>query len=114
MRLRVLAVTVGLLLPVSVLSQESGSLFSANDLYSMCEGQSVACAGYVAGMADAFVRDGTLCLPPTNVTTRQLADVVMAYLRAHPEARGYSAASVGHVAFTQMFPCASKRPARIG
>jgi len=110
MRLRVLAVTVGLLLPVSVLSQESGSLFSANDLYSMCKGQSVACAGYVAGMADAFVRDGTLCLPPTNVTTRQLADVVMAYLRAHPEARGYSAASVGHVAFTQMFPCASKRP----
>jgi len=110
MRLRVLAVTVGLLLPVSVLSQESGSLFSANDLYSMCDGQSVACAGYVAGMADAFVRDGTLCLPPTNVTTRQLADVVMAYLRAHPEARGYSAASVGHVAFTQTFPCASKRP----
>jgi hypothetical protein len=110
MRLRVLAVTIGLLLPVSVLSQESGSLLSANDLYSMCDAQSVACAGYVAGMADAFVRDGTLCLPPTNVTTRQLVDVVMSYLRAHPEARGYSAASVGHVAFTQTFPCASKRP----
>jgi Rap1a immunity proteins len=110
MRLRVLAVTVGLLLPLPVLSQESGTLLSGNDLYNMCDAQSVACAGYVAGMADAFVRDGTLCLPPTNVTTRQLADVVMGYLRAHPEARGYSAASVGHVAFTQTFPCASKRP----
>jgi hypothetical protein len=43
MRLGVLAATVGLLLPVSALSQESGSLFSANDLYSMCDAQSVAC-----------------------------------------------------------------------
>lgn len=111
MRLSVLVVTASLLLPVSVLSQESSGLLSGNDLYNMCDAQSVACAGYVAGMADAFVRDGTLCLPQnSNITTKQLADLVMTYLRAHPEARGYSAASVGHVAFTQTFPCASKRP----
>ncbi len=109
MRLSVLVVTASLLLPVSVLSQESSGLLSGNDLYNMCDAQSVACAGYVAGMADAFVRDGTLCLPQSNVTTKQLADVVMAYLRDHPETRGYSAASLGHAAFSSTFPCASKR-----
>src|SRR5262245_8732004 len=62
---------------------------------------------YVAGMADALVHDGTVCLP--QVSTRQLVEVVMAYLRAHPESRIYSAASTGDVAFTQAFPCVSKR-----
>ncbi len=54
MRLRVLVVTAGMLLPVSVLSQESRGLLSGNDLYNMCDAQSVACAGYVAGMADGL------------------------------------------------------------
>src|SRR5262249_52880631 len=53
------------------------------------------------------VHDGTVCLP--QVSTRQLVDMVMAYLRAHPESRIYSAASIGDVAFTQAFPCVSKR-----
>jgi len=110
MLLKVLVVIAGLLSPVHVLSQQSSGLLSGNDLYNMCDAQSVACAGYVARMVDAFVRDGTLCLSQSNVTTKQLADVLMAYLRAHPEARGYSAASVGHVVFTQTFPCVSKRP----
>jgi hypothetical protein len=110
MRVRVLVMAAGLLWPVSVLSQEYRGLLSGDDLYNTCNSQSVACAAYVAGIADAFAHDGTVCLPQSNVTTRQLADLVMAYLRAHPEARGYSAASVGHVAFTQAFPCISKRP----
>ena len=110
MRLTALLVVPGLLWPVPVLSQESSGFFSANDLYNACNAQSVACAAYVAGAADAFVQDGVMCLPQSNVTARQLVDVVMAYLRAHPEARAYSAASVGHVAFSEAFPCVSKRP----
>jgi Rap1a immunity proteins len=109
MRLMALLVAAGLLWPVSALSQQSSGFLSSNDLYDKCNAQSVACAAYVAGMADAFLHDGTVCLPPSDATTKQLADVVMAYLRAHPEAREYSAASVGYAAFTQAFPCASKR-----
>jgi hypothetical protein len=109
MRLRVLVVAAGLLWPVSVLSQESRGFFTGNDLYDKCTAESVVCAAYVAGMADALSHDGTVCLPQNNVTTRQLVDVVVAYLRAHPEMRNYSAASIGDVAFTQAFPCASKR-----
>jgi Rap1a immunity proteins len=108
MRLRALLVAAGLLWPVPVLSQESSGFFTGNDLYDKCTAQSLVCAAYVAGMADALAHDGTVCLPQ-NVTTRQLVDVIMAYLRAHPEARNYSAASIGDVGFTQAFPCASKR-----
>jgi tripartite-type tricarboxylate transporter receptor subunit TctC len=93
--------------PVSGLSQDSSGFFSGNDLYDKCTAESLVCAAYVAGMADALVHDGTVCLP--QVSTRQLVDVVMAYLRAHPESRIYSAASIGDVAFTQAFPCVSKR-----
>ncbi len=109
MRFRALIVAAGFLWPLSALSQQSNGFLSGNDLYDQCAAQSVACAAYVAGIADAFLHDGTVCLPPSNATTKQLADVVMAYLRAHPEARNYSAASIGHVAFTQAFPCVSKR-----
>jgi hypothetical protein len=109
MRVSALVLAAGLLWPASVLSQDSTSFFTGNDLYDKCTAESLICAAYVAGMADAFVHDGTVCLPQSNVTTRQLADVVMAYLRAHPEARTYSAASIGDVAFTQAFPCVSKR-----
>jgi Ssp1 endopeptidase immunity protein Rap1a len=105
---KALLVVAGLLWSVSVSSQESIGVFSGNDLYNICNAQSVACAGYVAGMADAFSRDGTLCLPQKRVTTRQLADLVMAYLRDHPETRSFSAASLGHAAFNLAFPCASK------
>jgi hypothetical protein len=61
-------------------------------------------------MADASVRDGTLCLPLTNVTTRQLADVVMAYLALTQRRAVTSAASVGYVAFTQTVPAQVSDP----
>jgi hypothetical protein len=109
MWLGALVVAAVLLWPLSGLSQDSSGFFSGNDLYDKCTAQSVACPAYVAGMVDALVHDGTVCLPQTNVTARQLVDVVMAYLRAHPESRSYSAASIGDVAFTQAFPCVSKR-----
>jgi hypothetical protein len=110
MRLRALVVAAVLLWPVSGLSQELSGFFSGNDLYNNCTAQSVACPAYVAGMADALVHDGTVCLPQKTITAKQLVDVVTAYLHAHPESRIYSAASIGDVAFTQAFPCVSKRP----
>ena len=85
MRLRAVFVAAVLLWRVSALSQDSSGFFSGNDLYDKCTAESLVCAAYVAGMADAFVHDGTVCLP--QVSTRQLVDVVMAYLRAHPESR---------------------------
>jgi len=59
MRLRAVFVAAVLLWPVSALSQDSSGFFSGNDLYDKCTAESLVCAAYVAGMADAFVHDGT-------------------------------------------------------
>jgi hypothetical protein len=108
MRLRAVLVAAVLLWPVSGLSQDSSGFFRVTIPTTNATAESLVCAAYVAGMADALVHDGTVCLP--QVSTRQLVDVVMAYVRAHPESRIYSAASIGDAAFKQAFPCVSKRP----
>ena len=108
MRLTALLVVPGLLWPVPVLSQEWG-FFSADDPTTHAMLRALRALPMSRG-GRAFGTGWRLCLPQSNVTARQLVDVVMAYLRAHPEARAYSAASVGHVAFSQAFPCVSKRP----
>jgi hypothetical protein len=62
------------------------------------------CAGYVAGIADALVRTGHACVP-AEVTVQQAVDVVMTYLRNHPEQRQYPAWYVGRTALGLRFPC---------
>jgi Rap1a immunity proteins len=110
MRVRALAMAAGLLLlPVSVFSQELyGAFRSGNDLYYKCidqEGDIFGqgyCAGYMVGAADAFTYDGTLCLPP-SVTEGQLEELVLTYVRAHPETRRYAGSSI--VRRVLEFPC---------
>jgi hypothetical protein len=62
------------------------------------------CAGYVAAMSDALVATGHACMP-ADVTVQQAVDVVMKYLRDHPEQRQYSAWYLGRTALSLRFPC---------
>jgi hypothetical protein len=118
MRLTALLVVAGLFWPVSVLSQQSiprSAFRSGNELYEQCVAQERStqagyCMGYVAGLADAFVWDGTLCALRGGVTEGQVDDVVVNYLRAHPEEHHYSAASIAQRALILAFPCNSDGP----
>jgi len=60
------------------------------------------CEGYILGAFDA--RSDAFCLP-AGVNARQLVDVVMLYLREHPEKRYLLAADLVATAVKQKFPC---------
>jgi hypothetical protein len=112
MRLRVLALAAGLLWPVSALSQQpietTEALYDGNRLYEMCVAQDIVkkeyCRAYISGMTDAFNWDRFVC-NPKHTTEGQVRDVVLNYLRDHPETRHYSAPSLARQALSQAFPC---------
>jgi hypothetical protein len=55
-------------------------------------------------MADAFNWDKFVC-GPDQASENQVRDVVVNYLRDHPEVRHYSAASIAREALGEAFPC---------
>jgi Rap1a immunity proteins len=89
----------------------SGAFLTGNDLFSRCstEGNNgeISCLGYIEGVADLMTALDKTCLSG-NVTSRQATDIVMKYLRDHPESRHYSASSIAGLALQQAFPCAPK------
>lgn len=80
-----------------------------NALYEKCNAEagtfnSIFCAAYIAGIADLFQLTKVACIP-SNVVAGQVEDVVVKYLREHPESRHYSAASEAGLALRAAFPC---------
>jgi Rap1a immunity proteins len=61
------------------------------------------CAGYIVGATDALDRGSLLCLP--DVTKGQIIDVVILWLRDHPEKRHLGASSLIGAALKEKFPC---------
>ena len=59
---------------------------------------------YVMGVTDALSLMGAICTPE-HFTARQAIDVVVKYLRAHPEQRPLSAAMQVRGALQEAFPC---------
>jgi hypothetical protein len=55
-------------------------------------------------MSDALQREKHVCMP-VEVKVAQAVDVVMNYLRDHPEQRNYNAMSLGEAALAPAFPC---------
>lgn len=96
---------------------QRGVYFTGNRLYAECQLPSRdACVGYVIAISDmlddvAIIRrePRTVCLGE-GVESGQLVDVVIRYLRDHPEIRHASAASMVTVALQRAFPC--PRPTR--
>jgi hypothetical protein len=66
------------------------------------------CIGYVTGVVDGiFYAEGTkqhIC-PEPGVLTQQVRDVVINYLKAHPEHRHAGAAGLVFNALYEKFPC---------
>jgi len=106
MRLTALLLTAGLLWPSLSFSQDTYRAFAdGNALYSACSNpDKIYCAGYVAAMSDALQREKHVCMP-VEVKVGQAVDVVMDYLRDHPEQRHYNAISLGQAALEPAFPC---------
>jgi hypothetical protein len=84
---------------------------TAKTLTSICNENQGACLTYVLGAVDASVAASVvnfgrtyICIPP-EVTNQQVANVAIAFLRAHPEAQDSSAASVVIQGVTASYPC---------
>ena len=107
MRLAALVVAAGLLWPVSADTQAAVSYLETGDmLYTDCSTSMgrTACISYVMGVTDALSLMGAICTPEHS-TARQAIDVVVKYLRAHPEQRPLSAAMQVRRALQEAFPC---------
>ncbi len=85
-------------------------------LYSQCVNPAAepqaACMSYIMGAIDLeAIGEGVGRLPPTlclpeNVPPARLRDIVVAYYRANPDKRQYSAAGVVVTALAVEYPCA--------
>jgi hypothetical protein len=111
MRLGALISTVVLLLPAAALSQDDGtstSFKNGTELYQACTvSDSVHtsfCIGYVMGVSDSLQSLHLTC-SPKQATGRQVTDLVVSYLRDHPDARQYVAAQEVTLALVKAFPC---------
>jgi hypothetical protein len=91
--------------------------YSGNQLLAVCDGVSPVekgiCVGFISGVADTLAgvseNGGKLlgwraCQPPA-ATSGQTRDVVIRFLRAHPEKRHLTAASLTVWALAEAWPC---------
>ena len=66
------------------------------------------CIGYIIGVADTLGMNNysaaTACYA-SSVVTGQIRDVVISYLKSHPESRHYAADGVVALAISEAFPC---------
>jgi hypothetical protein len=67
----------------------------------------MVCLGYVEGVADDMEAKRMICLP-AHVTTGQLEDIVVRYLREHPESRHLVASELIAGALLETFPCSAR------
>jgi len=114
MRLRVLVLAAGILCPAFGFAQEQFQAFvSGNRLLEACSPvQTPPCYSYVEGVADALqstfsalhMQHAPFCLPQ-GVSSRQLVDLAINYLRDHPEQRHYVASANVALAVKNAFPC---------
>lgn len=115
MRKRIVAVFAsGLMLgTVPSAARQTGAFMTGNTLLSHCDEPDAIgttyCVAYVVGIAD-MMNDGIsiggrrACLPG-GVTSFQVRDIAVAYLRRNPQSRHYIAASIVAVALADAFPC---------
>jgi hypothetical protein len=89
---------------------QAGIIFdTGNEFLSMCGDSGLRivsyCGGATTGYFDMLQTMGETCAAGSYLTREQIADVVLKYLRDHPEARNRSAASQARAALIQAFPC---------
>ena len=96
---------------VSAQEVDVSNFKTGNKLYKDCAENYRHCVGYVQGVVDgasAIMAELSMKTPicfPNNVTSGQVTDIVIKYLKENPSARHYVAASNVMVAITNAFPC---------
>ncbi len=86
---------------------------TGNEFLSICSENEFDCAfwmqgfteGYMVGQGMARVRHEVPWCPHGDATMGQLADVVIAYLEAHPESRHENGLKLIEYAFVSAWPC---------
>jgi Rap1a immunity proteins len=92
---------------------DSQFFMSGNKLLAVCTDESTAnvCTGYVIGVTDAmhwFQAAGIMVkadCPPNKLESKQIKDIVVEFLIAHPARRHVDAYSLASTAITEAFPC---------
>jgi hypothetical protein len=96
---------------------EVRAFYNGNQLLAFCESRTErdvgTCLGIIAGAADMLSEisapggnfSGFRACIPKSATAGQARDVVVRELRAHPENRNYTAASLAADALARAFPC---------
>lgn len=103
-----LALVIGVL---AVTARPAGAQFySGNKLNEVCTATDetrillAACVGYVTGAFDFLVWRKGACVPDT-VSMAHLTDIVMTYLKEHPEKRELVAAEIVAAVTADTWPC---------
>jgi hypothetical protein len=86
---------------------------TGNKLLGVCTDERTAniCTGYVIGVMDAMHRIQAAGImvkadcPPMKLESKQIKDIVVEFLIAHPERRHVDAYSLASTAITEAFPC---------
>ncbi len=94
-------------------AQKGGYFWTGNNLLRVCNASLEVCLAYVAGVVDAAAAANALtgsfagfkiCIRGA-VSVNQAKDVILNYLRAHPEQRDANAASIAAYALQRAFHC---------
>jgi hypothetical protein len=64
---------------------------------------------YIAGATDTITAFEAACVPK-DIELEQLGDIVLLYLKTHPEQHNLNAASLTAAAIGQKFPCPKRQP----
>jgi len=96
--------------------QPEGFFFDGNQLLNFCESPDVnlrsSCLGFVAGVHDTVLlaraagwRGALASCPPVGITVQQVANIVVDYLRSHPQGRDIGASGLVMAALAESHPC---------
>jgi hypothetical protein len=107
--MRVAAVMLAVLLAASAAAAQRVSNVKGTTLLKACTGSStMACDAYVDGFGDAIEAEGkanaVACIPP-SVTGSELRDVLVKFLKEHPEDQHLKASALATRAFGKAYPC---------
>ena len=105
MRLRAIVVGASLFWSTSAFATfDSGSALFDNCNNTNDASKQFYCLGYLAGMSDALDGMHIIC-PGERISLDKIKDVVLKYLREHPEQRSMDADDLVGTALVLAFPC---------
>jgi hypothetical protein len=104
---RFAVLTLACLLAAGAAHAQRVSDVKGTTLMRACTGPSpTACNAYVDGFGDAISASGSpLACIPIHATGTELRDVLVAYLKSHPQDQHMEAAAIAKQAFSKAYPC---------